>query len=296
MTDAVAAQPRDLISKRLRHLLADHLSGTYVLREIERDFEEVGVEFRPDASLRRGGERRAMIAGYYFAMNFTDPTDARRFLDLLAIVLAEADRRHASHMRTLRQPWLGPPPEPEHPLAQLLGELRRCGYEWRDGTIIALATSARLADAKALAERLDLGHLGEHIARIERSIDADPRQAIGSAKELVETVAKTILDQRGVPFGRGDDILELGKAVFKALKQLPDDVPDAAKGAAIIKRTLNNLATVVQGVAELRGFYGTGHGQDGKAKGLSPRHARLAVGAAATIAWYWLETDRDTPP
>ena len=58
-----------------------------------------------------------------------------------------------------------------------------------------------------------------------------------------------------------------------------DDVPQAAKGAEMVKRVLSNLATIVQGVAELRGLYGTGHGKDGKARGLQPRHARLAVGA-----------------
>jgi hypothetical protein len=58
-----------------------------------------------------------------------------------------------------------------------------------------------------------------------------------------------------------------------------------------------NLASVVQGIAELRGWYGTGHGKDGKARGLSPRHARarLAVGSAATLAFYLLDTDRETP-
>ena len=77
------------------------------------------------------------------------------------------------------------------------------------------------------------------------------------------------------------------------LKQVPDDVPEAAKGAAIIKRTLNNLMTMVQGVAELRGFNGTSHGQNGKAKGLGVRHAKHAVGTAATLVTYWLETDRE---
>jgi hypothetical protein len=32
------------------------------------------------------------------------------------------------------------------------------------------------------------------------------------------------------------------KAAFAALRQLPEDVPNAAKGAEIIKRTLSSLA------------------------------------------------------
>lgn len=287
----------DLISKRLRSLLADHFAASCILREIEREFEEVGVPYKHDENFQGGGQRRARVAGYYNALDFTDPKDARRFLDVLALVLAEVDRRHDLDLAACRRPWSSSQPEPEHPLARLLGELGRCGYEWRDGAIVAVSAFARLADTKAMAEELDLAHLGEHVQRIERSIDSDPRQAIGSAKEMVETVCKTILRRRvGVDgYNRGDDMPVLGKKVFAALKQLPDDVPEAAKGAATVKRTLSNLMSVVQGVAELRGLYGTGHGQDGDAKGLSPRHARLTVGAAATLAYYLLETDRDTP-
>lgn len=237
-----------------------------------------------------------MVAAYYNSLDWSDPGDARKFLTALAGFLREADRRHKLDTDASSLPWRKPSsPPPEYPLAVLLDELRRCGWEWQDGEMVALSMSARLADAKALATELDLNHLGEHIQRIERSIDTDPRQAIGSAKEMVETVCKTILRNRGVEFGRGDDILVLGKRVFGALKQLPDDVPEAAKGAATVKRTLSNLASLVQGVAELRGFYGTGHGQDGKAKGLGARHARLAVGAASALAYYLLETDRESP-
>jgi hypothetical protein len=73
----------------------------------------------------------------------------------------------------------------------------------------------------------------------------------------------------------------------------PDDIHDRAKAADTIKRLLSNLATVVQGLAELRNPYGTGHGHDGRAKGLLKRHARLAAGAASTLALFLLETHRD---
>ena len=64
-----------------------------------------------------------MIAGYYNTLVFSDPDDARKFLDVLALVLAEADRRWEIETRLLRPPWSKPQPEPEHPLAPLLGEL-----------------------------------------------------------------------------------------------------------------------------------------------------------------------------
>ncbi len=283
----------DIISRRARSLLADELSQ-WTLREIEREFEEVGIANVPDPDFQ-GAQRRTLVAGYYYTLDFTKPADARKFVDVATLIVTERERRW--NLETGYQaPWSDPlKPPGEHPMARFIGEMKRCGYEWVDGRFVGFTNSARLADAKAFAEVLDLAHLGEHVARIERAIETDPRQAIGSAKEMVETVCKTILGRRGIPHAKDDTLMELGKATFRALKQLPDDVPETAKGAKTIRVLLNNLSTVVQGLAELRSSYGTGHGQHGKAKGLEGRHARLAVGAAATLTTYMLETDRDTP-
>ena len=57
-----------------------------------------------------------------------------------------------------------------------------------------------------------------------------------------------------------------------------------------------NIAAVAQGVAELRNLFGTGHGPDGQPKCLQPRHARLAAGAAATLATFLIETHNETRP
>ncbi len=62
------------------------------------------------------------------------------------------------------------------------------------------------------------------------------------------------------------------------------------KAAETIKRLLSNLATITQGVSELRNRYGTGHGKAAGSKVLGPRHAKLAVGAASTLAVFLVET------
>jgi hypothetical protein len=67
------------------------------------------------------------------------------------------------------------------------------------------------------------------------------------------------------------------------------------KAAETVKRLLNNLATITQGVAELRNQYGTGHGKAAGSKGLGPRHAKLAVGAASTLAVFLAETHNEKP-
>ena len=78
----------------------------------------------------------------------------------------------------------------------------------------------------------------------------------------------------------------------KQLDLTPLDIPDKAKASKTIKRLLSNLASITQGLAELRNQYGTGHGKLIENKGLQVRHAKLAVGAASTLVVFLTETYR----
>jgi len=125
---------------------------------------------------------------------------------------------------------------------------------------------------------------------METSVDSAPELAIGTAKELVETCCRTILKARGKEMPENSNITDLVKAAREELQLTPDDIPSEAKAADTIKRLLINLATIAQGVAELRNPYGTGHGKPADTKGLQSRHAKLAVGAATTLAIFLVET------
>lgn len=132
--------------------------------------------------------------------------------------------------------------------------------------------------------------MSEQITRIEKSIQEDPALAIGTAKELIETVCKTILNEYGISLSGNEDIPKIVKLTLGQLKLLPSDIPDSAKGSAEIRKILNNLSSVACTLAELRNLYGTGHGKDGKAIGLQPRHAKLAVSSAVTMVNFLFET------
>lgn len=73
----------------------------------------------------------------------------------------------------------------------------------------------------------------------------------------------------------------------------PEDIPNHAKAVETIRVLLSNLSAITNGIAELRNKYGTGHGKEANAKGLDPRHAKLAVGAASPLAVFLLETHQE---
>lgn len=157
-----------------------------------------------------------------------------------------------------------------------------------------LGGSPSLSPLKEQAKVLNANHLAEQIRRLEASVEADPSLAIGTAKELIETCCKTILAERGKPVSGAADVSTLTKETLRELKLVPEGIPEAVRGADVIKRLLSNLGTIGNGLAELRGLYGTGHGKHGSSVGLSARHAKLAVGAASTLAVFLFETHKET--
>lgn len=99
----------------------------------------------------------------------------------------------------------------------------------------------------------------------------------------------------GKPMAGTPDIPALTKETLKELKLVPEGIPDSARGSDITKRLLQNLGTIGNNLAELRGPYGTEHGKHGKTEGLTARHAKLAVGAASTLATFLFDTHKETP-
>lgn len=157
-----------------------------------------------------------------------------------------------------------------------------------------LAGSVNLHALKETAKRLNAVRLAEQIHRMEQAVHTDPSLAIGTAKELLETVCKTILAERGKPVSGLPDVPTLTKDTFKELGLVPDGVPEENRGGKLIKVLLSNLGSVANNLAELRNLYGTGHGPIGTDRGLEPRHAKLAVGAAATLSMFLFETHKAT--
>lgn len=160
------------------------------------------------------------------------------------------------------------------------------------GRNIGAAAAPGISSAEESLSATDLVYVSQQITRMEAAIHNDPSLAIGTAKELIESCCKTILEERKVLYSGSDDLPKLVKATVKELKLTPSDIPDEAKAVESIRKLLSNLATVANGVAELRNKYGTGHGKAGQTKGLTPRHAKLAVGAASTLAVFLVETHR----
>lgn len=173
---------------------------------------------------------------------------------------------------------------------QLVEKTRMSGKPIFTGRDVGVIGTPGITAVKEVLSGTDTTYVAQQITRMESSVCNDPDLAIGTAKELVETCCKSILRERGVEIPSNVDLPQLVKLTSKELQLTPSDIPDVAKASDIIKRLLSNLATITQGITELRNQYGTGHGKVGSVKGLTSRHAKLAVGAASTLAVFLTET------
>jgi hypothetical protein len=163
---------------------------------------------------------------------------------------------------------------------------RRPIYEPRGAVVRKAPTMIFRRDYEHLD---DPAVLHEHLKRIEAGLAADPAAAIGSSKELVESVCKLILDDYGISYAKEDSLLDLYKKVADAMALSRESVPESAKGSEAARRVLQNLATTVQSMAELRNELGLGHGKT-KTSAVEERHGRLAFNAAQTVAEFLLDT------
>jgi len=280
---------RELIRLKTQQVFRENMSGFWVLREISDEFDAARVDCDLSYQPMVSGQRRTLVEQYYHTVDWSDWDHIKKILQVFEAVIHRAEQlaqQPDEQWQTVRH----------SELEKLLWNLGKDGFQWVGGRIVTGAGSPSLERIKDKAIIFDAQHMADQIRRMESAVESDPSLAIGTAKELIETCCKTILAERGKAVSGKPDIPALTKETLKELKLVPDGVPDSARGSEVIKRLLSNLGTIGNGLAELRGLYGTGHGKHGRTVGLSSRHAKLAVGAAATLVTFLFETHLETKP
>ena len=154
-----------------------------------------------------------------------------------------------------------------------------------------LPVGNEIAPAKRIADELSSEHLVVQINRMETSAIDDPALAIGTAKEFVETICKGILAERNVTLSGSEDIPKLVWMTRNALGLAVEKSTEET-----LRRTLSALATLTQGIAELRGQLGSGHGPHPNAPKATSEIAWLAVRSAIALGVFLFESHRAGPP
>lgn len=247
----------------------------------------VGLQRAIEATFDRG---RWLQLGH-----LTDSEDAIRSHPRLFSSLEWGDKDYSSCVFDILPTILGPNRENLSTVEEFVGlqdwlqknDRKLYGELYSPG----LMPLEHIEDASSL---LNISELSRHARRIREGIRGDPAHAIGSAKELLETVLRSVIgDHTQKPQA---DIPTLLKQAQQKLGLDPKSVAGTLPGTDTLFRTLSNLGQIVIGVAELRTLYGTGHGRS-RGRDLEIAHARLVVNSAVTVATFLVEvwTDQNRP-
>jgi hypothetical protein len=114
---------------------------------------------------------------------------------------------------------------------------------------------------------------------------ADPEGAITSARTLLETVCKHILDKSGATYNDKDDLPALYKATASKLKIAPSQHTEE-----VFRQILGGVTAAVEGLGALRNRLSDAHGKGPKPARPAPRHAQLSVNLAGALATFLIET------
>jgi hypothetical protein len=244
-------------------------SASVPLRPLDRAFEGAGIRLGVDPG-GDAGSRKTQFRRYVASIDQRVPQQLERLGAALGAMIDD--------VATSKQEFL-------------IQAAASDGFDFANGVFRPAATSPT---SFAVTNLADLASIDERGKRLRILANETPVDAIGGATELAESVCRTVSRLIGKPVpAKSSGLAATAKWTLSALEPTPAGSDDAKKSAAVASMCLLQLAAVVTELDEARG---SGRGRDGKRKGSSPRHARLAIGAAVTFAVFIAETYAERAP
>lgn len=113
---------------------------------------------------------------------------------------------------------------------------------------------------------------------------SDPEAAMTTARTLLESVCKHILDDEAVAYSEKDDLPKLYGLTAKQLNLAPSQHTEQ-----LFKQILGACVTVVEGLGAARNRLSDAHGSGKLPVRPSARHAELAVNLAGSVASFLIQ-------
>lgn len=163
--------------------------------------------------------------------------------------------------------------------------LAKNGLQYRLGGVI---TSGGMAPSKTLGELIkgrDMPAIHREFDRAMETVESKPRDAVSAASNILESIFKIYIEDNNLKMPDKQDLQPVFKVVRADLGLEPGNVEDQD-----LQRIISGIFSIVDGIGALRTHAGSAHSEGRKSYKLEPRHARLAVNSAHTIATFVMET------
>ena len=163
--------------------------------------------------------------------------------------------------------------------------LSRCNLTYIAGGIISDGSSTPSRSLAELIKGRDIPSIDAEFTRALANVNSEPREAVSAACNILESIFKTYIADENLEMPQKQDLQNVWKVVRSDLGFEPGLLQDDD-----LKRILSGVLSVVDGIGAFRTHASSAHGEGRKVYKLKPRHARLAIHSAHTIALFVLET------
>jgi hypothetical protein len=163
--------------------------------------------------------------------------------------------------------------------------LTRCNLTYLTGGIISDGGSSPSKSLYDSIKGRDMPSIESEFNRALENVNSKPREAVSAAGNILESIFKVYIADEKLPPPQKQDLQGVWRVVKTDLgfdtKLVQDDD---------LKRVLSGILSIVDGIGAFRTHASSAHGQGRKLYNLKPRHARLAIHSAHTLALFVLET------
>lgn len=171
--------------------------------------------------------------------------------------------------------------------------LERAGLSYSQGGILSKGEGLATKSLSELIKGKNIQAIDFEFDRAIRNIESSPREAVSAACNILESVFKVYIEEHShLTMPAKQDL----QSVWKIVKA--DLGLDASKlEERDLQEIISGIMATVNGIGALRTHASSAHGAGKRLYKLKPRHAKLAIHSAHTIAAFVLETwDEQSSP
>ena len=153
------------------------------------------------------------------------------------------------------------------------------------GLIHKLGSIGATKSLEHIIKSKDIAAVEVEFDRALVNIDRDPPASLTAACAIIESICRVIIEEKNLPLPKDLSIKQLWNVLAKYFGFDPSSLEDND-----LRKILTGLSSIVDGVGSLRTHAGSAHGRGMMRYNIQPRHARLAVNAAHTLAIFIFES------
>ncbi|MGN7127369.1 abortive infection family protein [Methylorubrum populi] len=231
-------------------------------------------DWKMAATLHGFSRRLDSNSRFYRSLSFNDPDYKGYVVDLVRhLFLVDGEAFAALFERPDVQEWL-----------QAHGQ-RDIVEVWKGATDPLVSALAHgLSEVRASQDVVDLD---AYATRIADALPADPHDALGATKDMLEATMRSILRKRGETDFEKLDFPGLTGRCFTLLGMAPN-TPPATPSDKYLRKMASSARSMIESANELRNLAGTGHGRVvGEEVPVSADDASL-VGSSGLVLAAWL--------